>query len=282
MSILKSVPEGLKPQDCERVKLCEPPPVPYLPTKDKVKDEVAKLRNLEIKTTIEKDTMLNFPVWQKNGTCKAFLMHVTVVLNAFKKCGHFNDYKKAERDYGEAKKAVESARAALSLLNGTRVKARRSCKKKTKEAKKDATAKAPYSESDAKEAKYALEAKDNPMKAGFLEDLEKAKQAQRTAKGAMNVAASKMFAFYLNLFSPESKYAWNKIVSKQTESDPYINLQGDSLEGPRGMNCNLFNNFVMFHLLTVFPMNTAEQEKYYISNVLKKPQRINVCQFVGV
>jgi hypothetical protein len=36
----------------------------------------------------------------------------------------------------------------------------------------------------------------------------------------------------------------------------------------------------MFHLLTVFPINAAEQEKYYISNVLKKPQRINVCQFV--
>jgi hypothetical protein len=36
----------------------------------------------------------------------------------------------------------------------------------------------------------------------------------------------------------------------------------------------------MFHLLTVFPINAAEQEKYYISNVLKKPQRINVCQFI--
>jgi hypothetical protein len=36
----------------------------------------------------------------------------------------------------------------------------------------------------------------------------------------------------------------------------------------------------MFHLLTAFPINTAEQEKYYISNVLKKPQRINVRQFV--
>jgi hypothetical protein len=36
----------------------------------------------------------------------------------------------------------------------------------------------------------------------------------------------------------------------------------------------------MFHLLTAFPINVAEQEKYYISNVLKKPQRINVCQFI--
>jgi hypothetical protein len=36
----------------------------------------------------------------------------------------------------------------------------------------------------------------------------------------------------------------------------------------------------MFHFLTAFPINTAEQEKYYILNVLKKPQHINVHQFV--
>ena len=36
----------------------------------------------------------------------------------------------------------------------------------------------------------------------------------------------------------------------------------------------------MFHLLTVFLNNTAEQEKYYLSNVLKKPQRVGVRQFV--
>ncbi len=97
MSLLKSVPEGLKPRECERTKLREPPPVPYVPTMDGVQEEVAKLRNLEIKTTTEKDTTLNFPVWHENGTRGAFLMHVTVVLDAIKKCGHFLDYKKAEK-----------------------------------------------------------------------------------------------------------------------------------------------------------------------------------------
>jgi hypothetical protein len=52
------------------------------------------------------------------------------------------------------------------------------------------------------------------------------------------------------------------------------------MEGLRGMNCKSFNNCAMFHLLTMFPINAAEQEKYYISNVLEKPQRINVRQFV--
>jgi hypothetical protein len=36
----------------------------------------------------------------------------------------------------------------------------------------------------------------------------------------------------------------------------------------------------MFHLLTMFPISAAEQEKYYMTNVLKKPQRVNVHQFV--
>ncbi len=121
---------------------------------------------------------------------------------------------------------------------------------------------------------------DNSMKAGFLDDLEKAKQAQSTAKGRMTAAASKMFMFYSNLLSPESKYSWNKIVGEHAESDPYINLQGDALEGPRGMSRELFKHCIMFHLLTAFPINTAEQEKYYISNVLKKPQHINVRQFI--
>jgi hypothetical protein len=68
MSLAKSVPNGLKPRKCKQTKLGEPPPVPYIPEKDKVQEEVAKLRNLQIKTLLEKDTTLNFPVWHENGT----------------------------------------------------------------------------------------------------------------------------------------------------------------------------------------------------------------------
>ncbi len=46
------------------------------------------------------------------------------------------------------------------------------------------------------------------------------------------------------------------------------------------MSRKSFNDCAIFHLLTAFPINAAEQEKYCITNVLKKPQRINVRQFV--
>ena len=72
MSLLTTVPEELKPRECEHVKLRKPPPVPYVPTKDEVQDEVVKMQSLEIKMMIEKDTTLNFAVWQENGTRKAF------------------------------------------------------------------------------------------------------------------------------------------------------------------------------------------------------------------
>jgi hypothetical protein len=89
-----------------------------------------------------------------------------------------------------------------------------------------------------------------------------------------------MFQLYANLLSVDARYAWNKIVHEQTDADPYMDLQGLTRKGPRGMSHKSFKDCVMFHLLTVFPNNAAEQEKYYIRNVLKKPQRISICQFV--
>jgi hypothetical protein len=222
MSFKKSVPDKLKPRECKHTKLREPPPIPYIPKKDKVQEEVARLRNLQIKTSLEKDITLNFPVWHKNGTQEAFLMHVMAVLDAIKKCGHFKDYDKAQKAHDEAKKAVELAEVGLALLNGTSAGTRKNCKKKAlakaKEAAKEVLAKVPDPESEAKEAEEATKVTKDTMKAGFQVDLEKAKQAQEIAKGAMTAAASEMFAFYLNLLSPESKCAWNKIIGKQTKA----------------------------------------------------------------
>jgi hypothetical protein len=118
MSLFKSVPEGLNPRECEQTKLRKPPPVPYIPEKDKVQEEVTKLCQLQIKTSLEKDTTLNFSLWQENGNREAFLMHVTAVLDAMKKRGHFSNYDKTQKAYEEAAKAAESAEAGLALLEG--------------------------------------------------------------------------------------------------------------------------------------------------------------------
>ncbi len=135
MSMTKTVPDALKARECEQIKLREPPPVPYVPVRDKIQDKVAKMHNMEIKTTIEKDTTLNFPVWQENGTREGFLMHVTAVLDVIKKHGRFMDYDKAAFKYKEASEAIASATAGISLLEESEKKASKA-KKKQKETRK--------------------------------------------------------------------------------------------------------------------------------------------------
>ncbi len=98
-------------------------------------------------------------------------MHVTAVLDAIKKRGHFDDYKKAAWKYKEAMEAVESARAGLSLLEESVRKAskeKNKTKDKTNEGKNVAPTKAPEPKSAAKEAKVAPVA-DVQMKASFVE-----------------------------------------------------------------------------------------------------------------
>jgi hypothetical protein len=61
-----------------------------------------------------------------------------------------------------------------------------------------------------------------------VSDLEKAKEAPEKAKAKAGLAAQDMFQLYANLLSIDAKYMWNKIVHKQTQSDPYTDLQSYS------------------------------------------------------
>ncbi len=84
------------------------------------------------------------------------------------------------------------------------------------------------------------------------------------AKNRAELAANDMFQLYAILLSISAKYASNKIVQEQTASDPYTDLQGCTKKGPRGLSRKSFDDCVMFHLLTVFPNNSAELEWYYL------------------
>ncbi len=91
-----------------------------------------------------------------------------------------------------------------------------------------------------------------------------------------------MFVFYANLLSVEASYVWNKIIEEQTEGNLYVDLQGISQSGPaRGTSRKLVGDCMLLHLLTLFPINAAEQEKYYITNVLKKPQPSSYVSLYG-
>jgi hypothetical protein len=111
-------------------------------------------------------------------------------------------------------------------------------------------------------------------------DLKKAKEATEKAKAKAELAAQEIFQLYASLLSVDPKEAWNNIIHEQTQSNPYTDLQGISRKGLRGYSRKSFNHCMTFHLFTLFPNNAAKQERYYITNVLKKPQHVSVRQFV--
>ena len=113
-----------------------------------------------------------------------------------------------------------------------------------------------------------------------MAELNQAVEAADKATAKCDKAAEDMFQLYANLLSVDTIYAWNKIIHDQTNANPYTDLQGLTNKGARGLSRKSFDDCVMFHLLTVFPNSAAEQERYYITNVLNKPQRVSICQFV--
>jgi hypothetical protein len=268
MSLAKIVPKGIKDRECKRFALREPPPVPYVPEKDPVQETVSALKSDQsLKTTMGADAELLC------RTRKVFLMHVSSALDAIKKWGTFKAYKEA---YVEQRKVARQAKDALALLTAPTSKGKKDSKKvagKNRSEKEKAPQKT-------KEGAVLANASAPELLKEYKTVYDKASFAKEAAKNKKEVAATKMFQFYANLLSLDAKYVWNKIVREQTEADPFKDLQGMSRKGPRGLSHESFGKCVMFHLLPVFPNNTAEQEKYYLSNMLKKPQRAGIHQFV--
>jgi hypothetical protein len=80
------------------------------------------------------------------------------------------------------------------------------------------------------------------------------------------------FSLYVNLLSKDAQLHWDKIVSSQIGAAPWTNLQGNEHKEERGKSTESFQDCITFHLLDIVPGNTSKQQRFYISNVLKKPQ----------
>jgi hypothetical protein len=188
-------------------------------------------------TTIWDEAEQHIPIWHA-GTHKAFLMHMSIALNAIEKWGTFKAYAEACALYMEHCKVVKQLKAALALVNATASKGEKNSKKASQKPKEGAA---------------PAEAIAPELHAECEKDLEKANFATETTKNKKESTAKQMFQFYANLLSLDAKYALNKIVKEQTETDPYKDLQGMSRKDPRGLSCESFDNCIMLHLLTMFP-----------------------------
>jgi hypothetical protein len=61
----------------------------------------------------------------------------------------------------------------------------------------------------------------------------------------------------------------------------WIGVNGKSNKGIRVKSWISFMDCIELHKLTVFPADAAEKQRYYMQQMIKKPQRVTVCQFVS-
>jgi hypothetical protein len=102
---------------------------------------------------------------------------------------------------------------------------------------------------------------------------------KKKAQEAKATAAEGFFLLYANLLSKDARFRWDKIVASQVGAAPWTDIQGNKYEKERCKSMETFQDCITFHLLDMFPGDAAKQQRYYISNVLKKPQRVPVRYF---
>ena len=92
-------------------------------------------------------------------------------------------------------------------------------------------------------------------------------------------AAKSIFSTYTSLLGPKVRPHWEAILSQQVNCDPWKDLQGVSCTPACEKSITTFNDCVTYHLLTVFTNYAAERQKLYISNQLRKPNKVTIKVF---
>eukprot|EP00804_Cyclotella_cryptica_P003935 CCRYP_016107-RA/>CCRYP_016107-RA protein AED:0.23 eAED:0.69 QI:0/0/0/0.66/1/1/3/0/407 len=244
MSSGKAFPEGLKWVECKRGIIGKNSPVRYIPEQDPVQDSLEKNK----KTTNFKLTLpntgnkLKVAVWV-SGTPKQFLLHVRSAIHACKQMGLDTRLADAERAVETAKLNAEIAKREYTQLHNS-------------EKKKRAI----------KEMRPALH--------------DKALKALEAEKLVVTTAGVKPFELYGNLLSDKARQPWEKIIKAQVTHAPWEDIKGVLHTETPTKTWDSFHECVTFHLLQVFCHDAGEALKYYITNTLKKPNRVSIRQFV--
>ena len=248
MSLIQSVPEGLKREEVERGNGSLLPPISFIPQKHEAEDEhTTPTIKIELSNGVES----RVAVWDGIGTPEQFLSHMIAMRDALDGMGLFASYEEARKRVSEKKEEVQQEKAlrdvVLEQIDNT-----------------------------------ILEADKEPLREEAANHVEAIKALQTevaAAKQERVTAMATVFATTSNFFRGDGKAPWDKIVHEQTEKDPWINLRGVEQAGARGKTLMAWRDCYTLMLKTVFANNAAEQQKFYIT-LLKLPHKQKLRAFL--
>jgi hypothetical protein len=96
-------------------------------------------------------------------------------------------------------------------------------------------------------------------------------KAKKSTAIAVTSQAYKMFRLFV---VGDQRTHWDKIVQEMHTKDPWVGVDGVSHKGIRFRSWSAFLDCIELHKLTIFPVDAAEKQRYYMMQMVKKPQRV--------
>ncbi len=123
---------------------------------------------------------------------------------------------------------------------------------------------------ESKEAKKLCEA-----------SLEQFKGILKAKKGTAIAVTSQAYEMFHLFVVGDQRTHWDKIVQGMHTKDLWIGVDGVSRKGICVRSWSAFLDCIKLHKLTIFPVDAAEKQRYYMMQTVKKPQRVAVRQYMA-
>jgi len=112
-------------------------------------------------------------------------------------------------------------------------------------------------------------------------ELEGTEKLVSEAKAEFVTAIQKPFDLVRQLLIGEARTQWDKIVKEMFDRDTWMGVNGETHDGPRLRTWKSLTDCIELHKLIVLPADVAEKQRFYVQQVVRKPQRIMIRQYMS-
>jgi hypothetical protein len=112
-------------------------------------------------------------------------------------------------------------------------------------------------------------------------EIEQTQQMLQESQKAHDKAITKTYKQLRNLLSGDPQSQWDCVCLKMHKQDSWAAVNGPVTEGRCPRTRTSFQDFLELHKLTVFSAYAAKRQRFYIQQVVRKPQRATVRQHMS-
>jgi hypothetical protein len=135
-----------------------------------------------------------------------------------------------------------------------------------------------------KHLELLLEAPKGETKAEKDEQRKALSVIKEDLKAAGKLAVAKTLKSYkrsIVLLLTRRKHNWTRLYTRCTPRNPWIGVNGQSHNGICMQSWLPFQDCIKLHKLAVFSADTAERQRFYMQQTIKKPQQVTVHQYMS-